>query len=200
MTALVVLSGCGSTARSAAGPSRGPTAASSFPPGVDALTYTALQNLESALGEQGRGPFRSVFGSLELDAQAGKVRVYATDEAKAHDLIAAAVASRPGIEAERAEVVKCRYARVDVDPVIEKIGDAAQADTLPVPVFAVRMAPGAAGVQVQTTKEGVASRELRAALEGLAGSVPVTLLEGGEIHGLDGTNLPAPSTAAASAQ
>ncbi|GAA1122070.1 hypothetical protein [Kitasatospora arboriphila] len=91
-------------------------------------------------------------------------------------------------------MAKCRYARVGIDPVIEKIGNAAQAGTLPVQVFAAQMAPGAAGVQVQTTKEGTGSQKLKASLESLAGSIPVTLVEGREIHGLDGTNQPPPST------
>ncbi|GLW69689.1 hypothetical protein Kpho02_19880 [Kitasatospora phosalacinea] len=122
-------------------------------PARQAEVLTSSRAVADVLGEQGRGPFESVFGGLEPAAQAGRVKVYATGE----------------------------------------IGDAARVDALPVQVFAVQMAPGAAGVQVQTTKEGAASPKLKAALEALAGSVPVTLPEGQEIHGLDGTNLPAPS-------
>ncbi|MEW1911002.1 hypothetical protein AB0442_21550 [Kitasatospora sp. NPDC085895] len=122
------------------------------------------------------------------------VKLHATDEGKGHALIAAAAATHPGIETGRAEVAKCRCARVDVDPVIERIGNAARAGTLPVQVFAARMAPGAAGVQVRTAEGGTGSQELRAALGGLAGSVPVTLVEGREIHGPDGTDRPPPST------
>ncbi|WP_405009165.1 hypothetical protein [Kitasatospora sp. NBC_01539] len=180
-----VLTGCASTGATEGGP----IAASSGTAG--AITSTELQNLGFALSEQGReGPYREFFGSLELDDRTGTVTLYATDDGKARDMVDAGKAAHPGIDTGRVRIAKCRYARADIDSVLDAIMRASDAHTLPYVVHQASAAPGASGVQVATDKGGAASPEMKKALEGIAGSMPVTVAEGQAVHNLDATAQP----------
>ncbi|MFD0561555.1 hypothetical protein ACFQ2M_05625 [Kitasatospora saccharophila] len=187
---LSVLTACASTGK-AAGTAASATTATGR---VDAVTYTTLQNLESALGEQGRGSYKDVFGDLELDDHGGVVKLYATDDVRARGMVKAAADAHPGIDAAKVVIIKSKYARKDVDPVIKKIGDAAQAKTLPYVVYTAQMAPRASGIEVTTDKGGAASTALKDALAALADGIPVTVAEGPELQNLPATTEPLPAT------
>ncbi|MCG6499636.1 hypothetical protein [Kitasatospora sp. A2-31] len=176
------LSACGSTAPGGAAP-----ATSASPSGSDALIHAALTDLESALGEQGRGPFKDTFGTLQMDAQGGHVVLFATDDARARALIGAAAAAHPGIETGWTVIRHSAYARATVDPAIERIGNAALAQSLPLPVYSAGLASDASGIKITTTKEGTTSMELSAAIRKLSDGIPVVFIEGAPIKNFDGT-------------
>ncbi|MFI5646307.1 hypothetical protein [Kitasatospora sp. NPDC051705] len=154
---------------------------------MDALALTALQDLASALGEQGRAGFKDTFGALKLDPAAGRVVLFATDEPRAKELVAAASKAHPGIETQRTEIRHAAFSRSTVDPVLQKIGNAAQAGSLPFPVHTAALLPDASGITVTTTREGATSPALRKAVAELAGAVPVSYEESGPVHNLDAT-------------
>ncbi|MFG3049954.1 hypothetical protein ACGFZP_03225 [Kitasatospora sp. NPDC048239] len=104
---------------------------------------TALQDLESALGEQGRTDFRDTFGTLALDTDGGRVLLYATDDVRARELVDGAARAHPGIETGRTAIRQARYARAVTDPAIDRIMAAATAGALPLPVYTAGLLPGA---------------------------------------------------------
>ncbi|MFD7594557.1 hypothetical protein ACFV6D_16170 [Kitasatospora sp. NPDC059812] len=187
-----LLCGCGSSTSAGGGPA-GPGAVVSSPSQqVDALSLAALQDLASALGEQGHDEFKDTFGALKLDPAAGRVVLFATDEPRARALVAAAAQAHPGVETGRAEIRHTSYARATVDPALKRIGDAAQADSLPFPVYTAALRPDASGITVTTSHEGAASSALKKAVAELAGAVPVSYEEGKPVRNLDATAQLAP--------
>ncbi|MEV7599784.1 hypothetical protein AB0O91_20615 [Kitasatospora sp. NPDC089797] len=184
-----LLCACGSSTGSGSGAAAVPAAPTAT---ADALTATALQDLESALGEQGRGGFKDTFGALGLDSSAGRVVLFATDESRARELVAAAARAHPGIDTRRAEIRRSVYSRAVIDPVIRRIGEAARGTTLPFPVYTAAITADASGITVTTSKEGTTSAALREAVAKLAGSVPVSYQQGDPVRNLDATAQVAP--------
>ncbi|MET8700900.1 hypothetical protein ABZW10_18820 [Kitasatospora sp. NPDC004723] len=179
----LLLTACGSGSLSAGGDG-GPK---SPPSPIDAVTYAALQNLESALGEQGRTNFQDTFGTLQLDPAGRRVVLFVTDEERARGLVEAASAAHPGIQTSYTAIQKCRYSRGRVDPAIKLIGEAAGSNKLPAPVYSAAMLPDGSGIKVTTTKVGTTSRELKDAVAKLAGDIYVSYEEGGSFENLDRT-------------
>ncbi|MFJ3792248.1 hypothetical protein [Kitasatospora sp. NPDC090091] len=179
-----LLSGCASSDASL-GAGTPETAAS--PHSDAAPAHAGVQDLESALGEQGRGDFKDTFGTLQLDAPGGRVLLFATDETRAKALVAAAAAAHPGIDTDRAVIRHASYARVVVDPVIDRITAAETANAFPVPVYTASLAADASGIRITTTKAGLASQALKDAVAKLAGGVPVVYEEGQPIRNMDAT-------------
>ncbi|MFF2954172.1 hypothetical protein ACFVVU_22875 [Kitasatospora sp. NPDC057965] len=154
---------------------------------IDGRTYSALQTLESALGEQGRADFKDTFGALQLDPAGRHVILFATDEGRARTLIEAAAAAHPGIETSHTLIRKCRYSRGTVDPALDRIAAAAESNRLPAPVHSVAMLPDGSGIKVATTKAGATSKELKDAVAELAAGISVSYEESPPIVSLDAT-------------
>ncbi|WP_405005716.1 hypothetical protein OHV13_17370 [Kitasatospora purpeofusca] len=175
----LLVSACGSGAL--------PHAGNGAAPPIDARTYSALQNLESALGEQGRADFQDTFGALQLDPAGRHVILFATDEGRARTLVEAASKAHPGIQTSYTAIRKCQYSRGTVDPAIKLIGEAAESNKLPAPVHSAAMLPDGSGIKVATTKAGSTSKDLKDAVAKLVGDIRVSYEESLPIHNLDGT-------------
>ncbi|WP_149030309.1 hypothetical protein [Kitasatospora sp. MBT66] len=179
----LLLSSCGSGSLSSA--SDGVPESPQAP--IDPITYSALQNLESALGEQGRAEFKDTFGALQLDPAGRHVILFATDEGRARSLVEAASKKHPGIETSYTAIRKCQYSRGIVDPAIKLIGEAAESNKLPAPVYSAAMFPDGSGIKIATTKAGTTSKDLKDAVAKLVGDIRVSYEESLPIHNLDAT-------------
>ncbi|MER7701920.1 hypothetical protein ABTX81_03320 [Kitasatospora sp. NPDC097605] len=146
-----------------------------------------MQNLESALGEQGRADFKDTFGALQLDPSGRHVILFATDEGRARTLVESAANAHPGLQTSYTVIRKCQYSRGTVDPVIELIGEAAESNRLPAPVHSAAMLPDGSGIKVGTTKAGTTSKDLKDAIAKLAGGISVSYEESQPISGFDAT-------------
>nr|BEK67607.1 hypothetical protein KPHV_48340 [Kitasatospora purpeofusca] len=175
----LLLSACGSGAL--------PHAGDGAAPPIDARTYSALQDLESALGEQGRADFKDTFGALQLDPAGRRVVLFATDEGRARTLLEAASKAHPGIETSYTAIRKCQYSRGTVDPAVDLIAAAAASNRLPAPVHSAAVLPDGSGIKVATTKAGTTSKDLKDAVAELVGDIRVSYEESLPIHNLDAT-------------
>ncbi|MFJ9611681.1 hypothetical protein ACIRS1_35635 [Kitasatospora sp. NPDC101176] len=113
--------------------------------------------------------------------------LFATDEPRAKELVTAASKAHPPVETQRTEIRHSAFSRATVDPVLQRIGNAAQAGSLPFPVHTAALLPDASGITATTTKEGATSPALREAVAELAGTVPEWYGKSGPVHHLDAT-------------
>ncbi|MFD4909219.1 hypothetical protein [Kitasatospora purpeofusca] len=175
----LLLSACGSGAQ--------PRTGNGAAPPIDARTYSALQSLESALGEQGRADFKDTFGALQLDPAGRRVVLFATDEGRARTLLEAASKAHPDIQTSYTAIRKCQYSRGTVDPAVDLIAAAAASNRLPAPVHSAAMLPDGSGIKIATTKAGTTSKDLKDAVAELVGDIRVSYEESLPIHNLDAT-------------
>jgi hypothetical protein len=136
-----------------------------------------VTRLAKALGDQGRGAFASIYGGLRVDEKQGTATLYATDPAKAAQLIAAARRADPGIDTRRITVRHAAYSRKVLNAELGKI--------MPLGTVKPRTAR-ASGPKIYTAAPkadgsgltvGVDKADLAAAKQqrrALAGAIPVT--------------------------
>ncbi|MFD8597248.1 hypothetical protein ACFV1L_19815 [Kitasatospora sp. NPDC059646] len=180
---LLALTACGSTQQSATGVAPvapiAPAPASPSPspspePSGTPMSRPGLSDLASALGEQGRGPFQDLYGSLELENEKNTVALYVTDVARGRTLVDAAKRAHPDIDTARVRVEGCPFTKAEIDRAM----DAVMAAKLPAKVFGTSMAPHATGLLVEADETSANSPALRSALASVAGRIPVTVKAG----------------------
>ncbi|WP_157031941.1 hypothetical protein [Kitasatospora cheerisanensis] len=181
---LITLTACGSATQTAGGaapnaPATATLGASPSPwpspsPSGTPMSRPGLSDLASALGEQGRGAFQDVYGTLELDNERNVVVLSVTDPARGRALVAAAKQAHPDADTGRVRVEGCPFTRAEIDRAMDAIMTA----ELPAKVFSAGMAPHATGLVVETDEASTTSPALRAALTAVAGRIPVTLKAG----------------------
>ncbi|MFD8481606.1 hypothetical protein [Kitasatospora sp. NPDC059673] len=176
---LLAITACGSTRQSAIGVAPvapiAPAPASPSPePSGTPMSRPGLSDLASALGEQGRGAFQDLYGSLELENEKNTVALYVTDVARGRALVDAAKRAHPGIDTARVRVEDCPFTKAEIDRAMEAVMTA----KLPAKIFSASMAPHATGLLVETDETSAKSPALQSALVAVAGRIPVTLKAG----------------------
>ncbi|MFD0561554.1 hypothetical protein ACFQ2M_05620 [Kitasatospora saccharophila] len=155
---------------------------------------TPLRAIANALGDQGRGKHADTYGSLVIDAPAGSVTLFATDDSKASSLIADAKQEHPEINTGLIKVAKAAHTRTELESARNKILTDIDAKKITFPIYSISLSGDASGLEVTTGKSS-ASGSGAAALApnaqttsadqvktALGGSVNVNLVEGAPLH------------------
>ncbi|GGQ67418.1 hypothetical protein [Kitasatospora griseola] len=186
--AFALLTACGSAATGtpavavAAPPSASAPSADTTPSIAVAVTDTA-----SALGEQGRGEFGDIYGSLSVDAR--HVVLYATDPVRARSMVEAAHRAHPDTAGVDVEIRACQYTARDQSRASAQVFAAQQRKPFSFPVFASGSSPDGTGIVVTTSEEGAKSPAFAREVQQAAGSVPVRVNAGSRVSAADPTAL-----------
>jgi hypothetical protein len=134
--------------------------------------------LAQAVGDQGRGAYADVWGSLITDYPMGHVALCVTDLTRGHALAAAAKKAHPDIDLTRLDLYTCRYSEHMLDAAAQRLAPL-MPTVLGFPVYSFSPATDASGIQVATNAQGAASQALRDRLvQTVGGGIPVTVLVG----------------------
>ncbi|MFJ5925527.1 hypothetical protein ACIQF6_23255 [Kitasatospora sp. NPDC092948] len=182
--AFALLTACGSTASTGGTPTLAAavpaTASPSGPaPGSTPAVPGPVEDAAQALGEQGRGEFGDVYGSLYVHHD--HVTLYATDPARARGLVEAAHRAHPDTVGVNVEIVACRYTAKAEARASEQIFAAQRQQPFSYPVYSSGSSSDGTGVLVTTSEEGAASQAFAQEVQRAAGSVPVRMGVGSPI-------------------
>ncbi|MFJ8439799.1 hypothetical protein [Kitasatospora griseola] len=186
--AFALLTACGSaTTGTPAIAVAGPPSASAPSADTTPSIAVAVTDTASALGEQGRGEFGDVYGSLSVDAH--HVVLYATDPVRARGMVEAAHRAHPDTAGVDVEIRACQYTAKDQSRASAQVFAAQQRKPFSFPVFASGSAPDGTGILVTTSEEGAKSQAFAREVQQAAGSVPVRVNAGGQAIAADPTGL-----------
>ncbi|MEV7119385.1 hypothetical protein [Kitasatospora griseola] len=191
--AFALLTACGSAATGtpavavAAPPSAAPPAVSAPSAGTTPSIAVAVTDTASALGEQGRGEFGDIYGSLSVDAR--HVVLYATDPVRARGMVEAAHRAHPDTAGVDVEIRACQYTARDQSRASAQVFAAQQRKPFSFPVFASGSSPDGTGIVVTTSEEGAKSPAFAREVQQAAGSVPVRVNAGSRASAADPTAL-----------
>jgi hypothetical protein len=139
----------------------------------------SLAAIASALGEQGRGTYAGVFGNLSVNPGAGTVTLYVTSTQQGQQLIAAAKAAHPGVDASRVRVALSRYTMKALDAQVARIMRITAATTAAdLTVYTASVNPDASGITVTGSKDKLDAIRRKIAADPAASAAPVTVIAG----------------------
>ncbi|MFJ1792794.1 hypothetical protein [Kitasatospora griseola] len=187
--AFALLTACGSATTGT------PAVAVAAPPSASALSAdttpsiaVAVTDTASALGEQGRGEFGDIYGSLSVDAH--HVVLYATDPVRARSMVEAAHRAHPDTAGVNVEIRACQYTAKDQSRASAQVFAAQQRKPFSFPVFASGSSPDGTGILITTSEEGAKSQAFAREVQQAAGSVPVRVNAGSQASAADPIALP----------
>ncbi|WP_377269940.1 hypothetical protein [Peterkaempfera sp. SMS 1(5)a] len=134
--------------------------------------------LSQAVGEQGRGAFAEVYGSLVVDYPVGRVALCVTDLARGRELAEAAKQADPKADLTRLDLYLARFSERRLLAAMERLDPYLGPGVLGFPLYSFNPASDASGLEVTTNAAGAASAALKARLQQLAGGIPVSVAKG----------------------